>query len=175
MKFRAVSRKLYDYVRYDLREIAFPSSLPDPPGTKRRPKLALKEKWYILKEVSRLYGASWVRDIGPELRPNDYREDKEESDPSITEEGKTTSEPSALEDLAVAARGGAETLKSALRRIYMARASTYTTAVKSYVETYQEGLKDVLDEKAAGESHQQGNEPMKSSTAPSSSPPSSSS
>uniref|UniRef100_A0ACD5ZHW5 Uncharacterized protein n=2 Tax=Avena sativa TaxID=4498 RepID=A0ACD5ZHW5_AVESA len=175
MKFRVVSRKLYDYVRYDLREIAFPSSLPDPLGTKKRPKLTLKEKWYILKEASRLYGASWVRDIGPELRPIDYRKAKEESDPTITEEGKTASEPTVLEDLAEAVRGGAETLKPVLRRIYMARASTYTTAVKSYVETYQEGLKDVLDEKAAGEGHRQGNEPTKSSTAPSSSPPSSSS
>ena len=55
-----------------------------------------------------------------------------------------------LEDLAVAARGGAETLKPALRRIYMARASTYTDAMKNFVETYQEGLKDQLQEKADG-------------------------
>ncbi|KAF7068188.1 hypothetical protein CFC21_073964 [Triticum aestivum] len=165
MKFRVVCRKVYDYVRYDLKEIAFPSSLPDPPGTKRRPKLTLKEKWCILKEASRLYGASWVRDIGPELRPNDYKKAKKESDPNITDEGNTKTEPTVLEDLAVAARGGAETLKPALRRIYMTRASTYTSAVKNYVETYQEGLKDVLDEKA-GNGHQQGNEPMRSSTSP---------
>ncbi|KAM0844525.1 hypothetical protein ACQ4PT_056982 [Festuca glaucescens] len=150
MKMRVVCRKLYDYVRYDLKEIAFPSSLPDPPGTVRRPKLTLKEKWCILKEATRLYGASWVRDIGPELRPNDYKKAKEESGPTSTEKGKSTSEPTVLEDLAVAARGGAETLKPALRRIYMTRASTYTSTVKNYVETYQEGLKDVLDEKAAG-------------------------
>jgi hypothetical protein len=156
MKFRVVCRKLYDYVRHDLREIAFPSSLPDPPGTKRRAKLTLKEKWCILKEATRLYGASWVRDIGPELRPNDYKKFKEESEPSVTEAGKTASEPTVLEDLAVVARGGAQTLKPALRRIYMTRASTYTSAVKNYVETYQEGLKDVLDEKATGKSHQHG-------------------
>ena len=114
MKVRVVCRKPYDYVRYDLKEIAFPSSLPDPPGTKRRPKLTLKEKWCILKEATRLYGASWVRDIGPELRPNDYKKAKEDSGPSSTEEGKRMSEPTVLEDLAVAARGGAETLKPAL-------------------------------------------------------------
>uniref|UniRef100_A0ACD5ZQA4 Uncharacterized protein n=1 Tax=Avena sativa TaxID=4498 RepID=A0ACD5ZQA4_AVESA len=162
MKLRVVCRKLYDYVRYDLREIAFPSSLPDPPGTIRRPKLTLKEKWCILKEASRLYGASWVRDIGPELRPNDYKKAKEESEPSSAKEGKSTGEPSVLEDLAMAARGGAETLKPALKRIYMTRASTYTSAVKNYVETYQEGLKDVLDEKTAGKG-QQGDDPTKSS------------
>ncbi|KAI4985504.1 hypothetical protein ZWY2020_018134 [Hordeum vulgare] len=166
MKFRVVCRKLYDYVRYDLEEIAFPSSLPDPPGTKRCPKLTLKEKWCILKEATRLYGASWVRDIGPELRPNDYKKAKEESDPSSSEEGKTKSEPTVLEDLAVAARGGAETLKPALRRIYMTRASTYTNAVKNYVQTYQEGLKDVLDEKAARKDQQQRNEMRRSLTSP---------
>ncbi|XP_044949221.1 uncharacterized protein LOC123398839 [Hordeum vulgare subsp. vulgare] len=164
MKFRVVCRKLYDYVRYDLKEIAFPSSLPDPPGTKRRPKLTLKEKWCILKEATRLYGA--FRDIGPELRPNDYKKAKEESDPSSSEEGKTKSEPTVLEDLTVAARGGAETLKPALRRIYMTRASTYTNAVKNYVQTYQEGLKDVLDEKAARKDQQQRNEMRRSSTSP---------
>ncbi|CAM0957829.1 unnamed protein product [Alopecurus aequalis] len=166
MKFRVVCRKLCDCVRYDLKEIMFPFSLPDPPGTKRRPKLTLKEKWCILKEATRLYGASWVRDIGPELRPNDYKKVKDESNPKSTEEEKTTSEPTVLEDLAVAARGGAETLKPALRRIYMTRASTYTSSVKSYVETYQEGLTDVLDERSAGKSHQQHNEPTKSSTEP---------
>ncbi|CAM0958396.1 unnamed protein product [Alopecurus aequalis] len=170
MKIRVVCRKLYDYVRYDLREIAFPSSLPDPPGYKPRPKLTLKEKWCILKEATRLYGASWVRDIGPELRPNDYKKVKEESGSSSTGEGKRTGEPTVLEDLAMAVRGGAETLKPALRRIYMTRASTYTSAVKNYVETYQEGLKDVMDEKAAVKG-QEGDGPTKSSASPPPPPP----
>ncbi|EES18896.1 hypothetical protein BDA96_09G014900 [Sorghum bicolor] len=159
MKFRVVCRKLYDYVRYDLKEIAFPSSLPDPPHIKKRPKLTWHERWCILKEATRLYGASWVRDIGPDLRPNDYKkaaEDEEEQSSSASpssgsdKKGKASSEPSLLEDLAVAARGGAETLKPALRRIYMTRASTYTDAMKHFVETYQEGLKDQLQEKADG-------------------------
>jgi hypothetical protein len=164
MKFRVVCRKLYDYVRYDLKEIAFPSSLPDPPHIKKRPKLTWHERWCILKEATRLYGASWVRDIGPDLRPNDYKkvaeDDKEPSNgkPSSDSDKKgKSSEPSVLEDLAVAARGGAETLKPALRRIYMARASTYTDAMKNFVEMYKEGLKDQLQEKAADgdSSHQQ--------------------
>jgi hypothetical protein len=164
MKFRVVCRKLYDYVRYDLKEIAFPSSLPDPPHIKKRPKLTWHERWCILKEATRLYGASWVRDIGPDLRPNDYKkvaeDDKEPSNgkPSSDNDKKgKSSEPSVLEDLAVAARGGAETLKPALRRIYMARASTYTDAMKNFVEMYKEGLKDQLQEKAADgdSSHQQ--------------------
>jgi hypothetical protein len=154
MKFRVVCRKLYDYVRYDLKEIAFPSSLPDPPHIKKRPKLTWHERWCILKEATRLYGASWVQDIGPDLKKAAEDEEEQSSDaiPSSGsgKKGKASSEPSLLEDLAVAARGGAETLKPALRRIYMARASTYTDAVKNFVETYQEGLKDQLQEKADG-------------------------
>ncbi|KAL6624371.1 hypothetical protein ACP70R_031692 [Stipagrostis hirtigluma subsp. patula] len=171
MKFRVVCRKLYDYVRYDLKEIAFPSSLPDPPHIKKRPKLTWNDRWCILKEATRLYGASWVRNIGPDLRPNDYKKEEAEDDDSgsdtnsgIEKKGKRSSEPSVLEDLAVAARGGAETLKPALRRIYMTRASTYTNAMKNFVETYQEGLKDQLEKADDGEGRkerQQGDGPTK--------------
>ncbi|CAO2174264.1 unnamed protein product [Urochloa humidicola] len=184
MKFRVVCRKLYDYVRYDLKEIAFPSSLPDPPHIKKRPKLTWHDRWCIFKEATRLYSASWVRDIGPDLRPNDYKkasEDEEEEasngrpDADHGKKGKS-SEPSLLEDLAVAARGGAETLKPALKRIYVTRASTYTDAMKNFVETYQEGLKDQLQQKAAdgdggSKQPQQGNEAI---TKPPPPPPSSS-
>ncbi|MBA0632344.1 hypothetical protein Godav_001104 [Gossypium davidsonii] len=38
-------------------------------GTLRCPKIK------VLKESSRLYTASWARDIGPDLRPNDYKKD----------------------------------------------------------------------------------------------------
>lgn len=57
----------------------------------------------ILKEASRLYAASWVRDIGPDLRPNDYKkfdEDESESKPNGAKGGTTKErEPSTLEDL----------------------------------------------------------------------------
>ncbi|KAF0924102.1 hypothetical protein E2562_008424 [Oryza meyeriana var. granulata] len=152
MKFRVVCRKLYDYVRYDLKEIAFPSSLPDPPHIKKRPKLTWKDKWCILKEATRLYGASWVRDIGPDLRPNDYKKATEELDIK-TEEAR--SEPTVVEDFLGALKGGAEKAKPALQRLYMARASNYTDALKNYVESYKEGLKEHLEEQAMGKGHQQ--------------------
>nr|BAD01397.1 hypothetical protein [Oryza sativa Japonica Group]BAD03740.1 hypothetical protein [Oryza sativa Japonica Group] len=69
----------------------------------KRPKLSWKDKWCILKEATRLYGASW---------------------------------------------GGAEKAKNALQRMYMARASNYTDALKNYVESYKEGLKEHLEEEA---------------------------
>lgn len=60
----------------------------------------------VLKEASRLYAASWVRDIGPDLRPNDYKkfddsEDESESESKSNGAKRKTKErePSTLEDL----------------------------------------------------------------------------
>ncbi|MQM16598.1 hypothetical protein Taro_049556 [Colocasia esculenta] len=148
MKLKVVCRKLYDYVRHDLKEIAFPSSLPDPPHIKKRRKLTWKERYYVLKEASRLYAASWVGDIGPELRPNDYKQKVQgETKPNGENAAFDKGEPSTLEDLAVAARGGMETLKPALQRLYMTRASAYRDALKSFIQGYQEGLQQVMEGK----------------------------
>jgi hypothetical protein len=51
MKIRAVCRKLYDYVRYDLKEIAFPSSLPA--GAKTEKKVARVKK--IVTTIDNMY------------------------------------------------------------------------------------------------------------------------
>lgn len=54
----------------------------------------------MLKEASRLYAASWVRDIGPDLRPNDYKKDEDSEDkPSGGKKVFKEKEPSTLEDL----------------------------------------------------------------------------
>jgi hypothetical protein len=143
MKLRVVSQKIYDYIRYDMKEIAFPSSLPDPPGFKPKPKLTMKQKWFVLKEASRLYAASWVRDIGPDLRPIEHKKQATEK----PENSKQEIEMSLLEELAVATRGGMETLRPALQRVYMTRASAYRDALKAFIEGYQEGIKQVLEEK----------------------------
>ncbi|KNA20753.1 hypothetical protein SOVF_049490 isoform A [Spinacia oleracea] len=150
MKYKVVCRKVYDYVRYDLKEIAFPSSLPDPPHIKKRSKLTWKESYYVLKEASRLYAASWVRDIGPELRPNDYKKEEREDKNGVDDNKER--EPTTMEDLAVAARGGMETLRPALQRLYMTRASAYKDAMKSFIAGYQEGIQQVMDKKEKYES-----------------------
>lgn len=144
LKPRVVWKKFRDYVRYDLKEIAFPSSLPDPPHIKKRRELTWHERFLVLKKASRLYAASWVRDIGPDLRPNDYKK-VEENDAGNNVNKKE--EPSTLEDLAIAARGGMETLRPALQRVYMTRASAYRDALKSFIVGYQEGLRDVMGQK----------------------------
>ncbi|KAF6169249.1 hypothetical protein GIB67_013679 [Kingdonia uniflora] len=100
MKLKVVWRKTFDYVRYDLKEIAFPSSLPDPPHFKERKKLTWENRLYILKETFRIYAASWVRDIGPDLHPNEYKKDNENGDkPHGTSTTTKDNEPSTLEDL----------------------------------------------------------------------------
>ncbi|XP_041991592.1 uncharacterized protein LOC121742502 isoform X3 [Salvia splendens] len=160
MKLRVVSRKIYDYVRKDLKEIAFPSSLPDPPHIKKRQKLTWKERYLVLKEASRLYAASWVRDIGPELRPNEYKQKAENENNLNGEKGMSKEkEPSTLEDLAVAARGGMETLRPALQRVYMTRASAYRDALKSFIEGYQEGIQQVMEKKEDSKNQQEPHPP----------------
>lgn len=147
-KLKVVARKVYDYIRYDLKEIAFPSSMPDPPGMIKRKKLTWKERGLVLKEATRLYAASWVRDIGPELRPNEY--EKDTGDDRKPRGGNATdgkSESSTLEDLAVAARGGMETLRPALQHLYMTRASAYRDSLKCFIQGYQEGLKETIERK----------------------------
>lgn len=103
----------------------------------------------MLKEASRLYAASWVRDIGPELRPNDYKKKQYDEETLNDENGGATKqkEPSTLEDLAVAARGGMETLRPALQRVYMTRAAAYRDALKSFIQGYQEGIQHVMEKK----------------------------
>ncbi|XP_027351507.1 uncharacterized protein LOC113862623 [Abrus precatorius] len=145
MKVRVVCRKIYDYIRYDLKEIAFPSSLPDPPHIKKRRILTWEERIWVLKRAARLYAASWVRDIGPDLRPNDYKKDEMTDETNGEKKTTTAKEPSTLEDLAIAARGGMETLRPALQRVYMTRASAYRDALKSFIEGYQEGVQQVME------------------------------
>lgn len=162
MKLKVVRRKVCDYIRYDLKEIAFPSSLPDPPHIKKRRKLTWQERYYVLKEASRLYAASWVRDIGPELRPNDYKKDEETEDKPVGARSTTKEkEPSTLEDLAVAARGGMETLRPALQQVYMTRASAYRDALKSFIEGYQEGIQQIMEKKEDSNSPQKDKTPAK--------------
>ncbi|KEH24164.1 hypothetical protein MtrunA17_Chr7g0266801 [Medicago truncatula] len=147
LKVRVVCRKLYDYVCYDLKEIAFPSSLPDPPNIKKRPKLTWEQRIWVLKKATRLYAASWVRDIGPDLRPNDYKTDEMNDESNAQKKTAKDKELSIVEELAIAARGGMETLRPALQRLYMTRASAYRDAMKSFIEGYLEGVQQVREKK----------------------------
>ncbi|CAI0462608.1 unnamed protein product [Linum tenue] len=64
--------------------------------------------------------------------------------------------------VAVAARGGAETLKPSLQRLYVTRASAYRDALKSFIEGYQEGVQQVIEKKEESNRRQEGDPPSKS-------------
>jgi hypothetical protein len=51
-----------------------------------------------------------------------------------------------------------ETLKPALQRVYMTRASAYRDGLKSFIQGYQEGVQQVM-EKEESKSQQDGNAP----------------
>lgn len=51
--------RVRNYIRYDLKEILNPSSLPDPPGTPPRRTLTLKEWISLFRETYLDYIDSW--------------------------------------------------------------------------------------------------------------------
>lgn len=148
VRWKQVWRKVSNYVRYDLKEIAFPSSLPDPPHLKPRKKLTWPEWLEVLKKASKLYVESWKRDISDEIDVLEGRAPPPKTgNGSTTENGGRDREPSTLEDVAVAARGGMETLRPVLQRIYMTRATAYKDALKNFIQGYQEGISETMASK----------------------------
>ncbi|MBA0739634.1 hypothetical protein Gogos_012887 [Gossypium gossypioides] len=63
-----------------------------------------------------------------------------------------------------AARGGMETLRPALQRLYMTRAFAYRDALKSFIEGYQEGVQQIMEKKEYSSKAQQEGNTDKSST-----------
>ncbi|KAJ8509808.1 hypothetical protein OPV22_000242 [Ensete ventricosum] len=91
---------------------------------------------------------------------------RSQNDDGGLRQDETTSgrrEPSTLEDLAVAAQGGMETLRPALQRVYMMCASAYRDALKSFIQGYQEGIKQVMEGKEGEKSQAQEIDAKKSS------------
>ncbi|KAJ0088971.1 hypothetical protein Patl1_32649 [Pistacia atlantica] len=66
--------------------------------------------------------------------------------------------------LAVAARGGMETLRPALQRVYMTRASAYKDALKSFIAGYQEGIQQVMEKKEDAKTQEEGDIPKNSTS-----------
>lgn len=146
MKLRVALRNVVHYIRTDLREIAFPSSLPDPPSSKPKPKkLTLGEHLQVWQTGTRLYFRSW--------RTGTLDDDEvKKANPSTPSE-KESDEPSILEELALASRAGAENLRPTMQRVFRTRASAYRDALRSFVEGYQEGIGEVMSATKAMNSH----------------------
>ncbi|XVF75925.1 hypothetical protein PTKIN_Ptkin13bG0226000 [Pterospermum kingtungense] len=122
MKLKAVCRKVYDYSRYDLKEMASLLHCLILPASK-----------------------------------SDKKDEASEAKPSGDKSRTKETEPSTLEDIAVAARGGMETLRPALQRLYMTTASAYRDALNSFIEGYQEGILRVMEKKEDYKDQKEGN------------------
>lgn len=121
-------RRASRYVRYDLREIIVPSSLPNPPDEQIAPPRTWKECWQLVK-----LGCSDYRDSWRFHSPEKLHED--DQDPVHTEQ-----QSKLKEDLAFVARGSAEHIKPYLQRVYAIRAATLQAAGQQFVDGYKEGV-----------------------------------
>ncbi|KAL9332122.1 hypothetical protein ACSQ67_001732 [Phaseolus vulgaris] len=54
-----------------------------------------------------------------------------------------------------------ETLRPALQRVYMTRASAYRDALKSFIEGYQEGVQQVMEKKEDSKTQEDADLPPK--------------
>lgn len=152
MKWGVAWRNIKRYVKHDLKEIVFPSSLPNPPHVKAKPKprkLTVKDYVYILRTATSLHLKSFTKGG---LTKEDWKKAglDEQDDPEVAEKPKAA-EPSSIEEIALAARAGAEHIRPALHRLYMTRASAYRDALKSFVEGYQEGIAEVMAKNSPAE------------------------
>eukprot|EP00850_Spirogloea_muscicola_P002085 SM000008S22174 [mRNA] locus=s8:191928:193466:+ [translate_table: standard] len=133
MKLVALWRKPLAWLRYDLPEIVFPSSIPDPPHLRPPPRrrLTWQERQEVLVDSWVEYKQTWMR----------RREDRSIA---LSKDLKgEMGEATMAEEIAVIARVGGEGLKPALRHIFMTRAAAYRDALQQFVAGYQEGVSEV--------------------------------
>jgi hypothetical protein len=52
---RPLWKRVIRYVKYDLREIVAPRSMPDPPGYEPPPKITWKQDWNAAVQATKMY------------------------------------------------------------------------------------------------------------------------
>ncbi|KAL4457928.1 hypothetical protein ABPG75_012793 [Micractinium tetrahymenae] len=148
---RAIVCAARDYLRYDLPEIIFPSSLPNPPGyvpeqEARRNYVALflhacrryADTWNPRKmaqeraeRAAAARGETLGGEDGSSSRPGDKAPPQEEG-------------PTLSEEFVAAAKGGGQALKPFLANLYQTRARAYRDAVQQFIDGYQQGFRQVM-------------------------------
>eukprot|EP00270_Netrium_digitus_P011286 TRINITY_DN3582_c0_g1_i2.p1 TRINITY_DN3582_c0_g1~~TRINITY_DN3582_c0_g1_i2.p1 ORF type:complete len:179 (-),score=52.03 TRINITY_DN3582_c0_g1_i2:44-580(-) len=170
---RRILQRIVHYFRHDFREIAWPSSLPDPsPLRAAKRKLTLREHAMVWRRAFASYADSW-RIISP-VQGSPGMADQAGGTGTGTgaragagagagrggatrgagDEGE--GEGTLADEVAALSRMGAEGLRPLLQ-MYMTRASAYRDALKHFIQGYQEGLADVVKEQEEGQKreHQQ--------------------
>lgn len=140
---RRLWRSSKTYVTQDLKEIVFPSSLPNPPGYTPPPKLTRAERWAYTKKVFQIYLDSFdskklekhIREQGVQLDEDLSKQEEVFKDIAL--------------DFAAAARGGSKTLKIFFQEQYKYRAAAYRDSIKAFIEGYREGFREESQKKNA--------------------------
>ncbi|CAL8469150.1 g8691 [Coccomyxa elongata] len=120
-------RRVRDYIKYDLREIIAPTSLPYPPG-EEPPGNERENFLQILRLATRDYLETWKSE-----EPEKIQQTEEQQETPLSE------------DLVGVAKSGAESVKPVLQQLYRTRAAAYQEAVRSFVQGYREGFAGLPD------------------------------
>lgn len=144
-RIRRLLARVKLYLKYDLKEIVFPSSLPNPPGYVDPPRKTFSEKLSSFRTSIRLYLDTWdSAKLDAALRRQ--RGEKEES---VRRDGEAEM---LAEELKLTIKSGANTLLPYLRYVYKTRAAAYRDAVKQFIEGYQEGFQEAQKSNVLGDS-----------------------
>ena len=141
---KSILHRTYRYVRYDIREILFPSSIPNPPGYVPPPGKTLRQKVNILTSAVRLYIDSWdSKKVEAQLRRERGEPDVPDNSDSPEQREEDSEELKLLSaELKDTAKGGAHILWPHLQQLYKTRAKAYREAVKQFIEGYKEGFQE---------------------------------
>lgn len=136
-----VVKRAYRYVRYDIREILFPSSIPNPPGYVPPEPTSLRERAEIITSAFRLYIDSWnSKKLEAQLRQQRGEPEDVPGTPEREEDAEDLKQLAA--ELKDTAKGGAHVLWPHLQHLYKTRAKAYREAVKQFIEGYKEGFQE---------------------------------
>jgi hypothetical protein len=157
-------RRAYRYIRHDVPEIIFPSSLPNPPGYIEPPKKTLRQHLLKINSAVRRYIDSW----DSEKLKAELKRQRGGVDDSLTKE----EERLAAEEIKMlaaefkdVARGGAHTMWPHLQHLYKTRVRAYREAVNQFIEGYKEGFSEKTQEGEGGSSSSGNNTPAASPAA----------
>ncbi|KAG7670110.1 hypothetical protein NADE_006360 [Nannochloris sp. 'desiccata'] len=132
-------RRAYRYIRHDVPEIIFPSSLPNPPGYIEPPRKTLRQHVAKINSAIQRYIDSWDSE---KLQAELKRQRGEVNDSLTKEEERMAAEEISMlaKEFKDVARGGAHTMWPHLQHIYKTRVRAYREAVNQFIEGYKEGL-----------------------------------
>ncbi|KAI7844053.1 hypothetical protein COHA_002197 [Chlorella ohadii] len=131
---QAVARAASNWVRHDLREILFPSSIPTPPGIEEEHEQRPRRNWpKLFVRVCRRYVETW-----DSAKMRAERAARDEAAGVAAEQRREEEGPTLGEEFALAAKGGTQALKPFLANLYQSRARSYRDAVQQFVQGYKQ-------------------------------------